>query len=75
MIGIMFMYILNLGECGMNKLLIIYAAVIFIFAVVLFTYAELHKNAEQEPETYKWMKVFSFVLLAIAVVCFFGGKG
>ena len=59
----------------MNKLLIIYAAVVFIIAVVVFTYAELHKNSEEEPETYKWMKVFSFVLLTIAVVCFFAGKG
>ncbi len=59
----------------MNKLLLIYAAVVFIVAVILFTYAELHKNAEQEPETYKWMKVFSFVLLAIALLCLLFGKG
>ena len=59
----------------MNKLLLIYAAVVFIVAVILFTYAELHKNAEQEPETYKWMKVFSFVLLAIALLCLLAGKG
>lgn len=59
----------------MNKLLIIYAAVVFVFAVVAFTYAELHKNAEQDPETYKWVRIFSFVLLAIALVCFFAGKG
>ena len=59
----------------MNKMLIIYAAVVFIIAVVVFTISELNKNTENEPETFKWMKVFSFVLLAIAVVCFFAGKG
>lgn len=59
----------------MSKLLLIYAAVVFIAAVVLFTYAELHKNSEQEPETYKWMKVFSFILLFMALICFFAGKG
>lgn len=59
----------------MNKMLIIYAAIVFIISVIVFTYAELHKNSEQEPETYKWMKVFSCVLLVIALVCFFAGKG
>ena len=57
----------------MNKLLIIYAAVVFILAVVVFTIAELNKNAEDEPETFKWMKVFSIVLLVIALVCFIAG--
>ncbi|MCR5671111.1 MAG: hypothetical protein K6G10_08910 [Butyrivibrio sp.] len=53
----------------MNRLLAIYAAVIFIISVVIFTIAELNKNNEDETETFKWMKIFSFIGVAIAAVC------
>jgi cell shape-determining protein MreD len=59
----------------MNKILIIYAAVVFILAVIVFTISELNKNTEQEPETFRWMKVFSFVLLAMALICLLAGRG
>ncbi len=51
----------------MSKLLLIYAAVIFIAAVILFTYSELKKGTGDEPEAYHWMKVLSILLLIMAV--------
>lgn len=54
----------------MGNLLLIYAAVIFIIAVILFTYSELKKSFDEEIEIYRWIKIFSIVLLVIAVMCF-----
>jgi Na+/H+ antiporter NhaD/arsenite permease-like protein len=55
----------------MNKLLLVYAAVIFIAGVLTFTWSELKKDkeSEPEPETFKWMKVFSVMLIILAAVC------
>ena len=53
----------------MNKLLLVYAAVIFVIAVVVFVISELNKNAEEEPEIFRWAKLFSFVLLVLAIGC------
>ena len=54
----------------MNKILLIYAAVIFIGGVILFTYAHLQKDKEvEEPETNKWMRILSIVLIALAAMC------
>ena len=53
----------------MSTLLAIYAAIIFIAAVIVFTIGEINKNAEEEPETYKWMRIFSFILLVLAATC------
>lgn len=53
----------------MNKLLIIYAAVIFIAGVVVFTIGELNKNSEEEAETYKWMRIFAVIAVVMAAVC------
>ncbi|MBQ3797984.1 MAG: hypothetical protein II842_17190 [Butyrivibrio sp.] len=58
----------------MSKLLLIYAAVIFIAAVLLFTYSELKKDSVEEPETYRWMKVFSIMLLVMAIVSFVASR-
>ncbi len=58
----------------MSKLLLIYAAVIFIAAVLLFTYSELKKDSTEEPETYRWMKVFSIMLLVMAIVSFVASR-
>ena len=54
----------------MGNLLFIYSAVIFIIAVILFTYSELKNNNDEEIEIYRWIKIFSIVLLVIAVMCF-----
>lgn len=54
----------------MKTILLIYAEIIFIGAVVLFTYAQLKKDKEvEEPETNKWMRILSIVLLALAGIC------
>ncbi len=53
----------------MNKLLAIYAAVIFIAAVVVFTIGELNKNSEDEAETYKWTRIFALIALVMAITC------
>lgn len=58
----------------MGKLLLIYAAVIFIAAVLLFTYSELKKGSEEEPETYHWMKILSVLLLIIAIASFIASR-
>ena len=54
----------------MGNLLLIYSAVIFIISVILFTYSELKKSVDEEIEIYRWIKIFSIVLLVIAVMCF-----
>ena len=54
----------------MSKVLLIYAAVIFIAGIILFTYAELRKDKEQEePETNRWMKILSILLVLMAAIC------
>ena len=60
----------------MRNLLLIYAAVIFIIAVLLFTYSEIKKGAEnlEEPETYHWLKVFSALLLIMAIASFIASR-
>lgn len=57
----------------MGKILLIYAAIIFIGAVVLFTYSELKKDSD-EPEPTRWMKIFSVILLVFAIACFVGSR-
>ncbi len=52
----------------MNKLFAVFAAIIFIAGVVFFTIAELNKDNEEEPETYKWMKIFSIIIIILGVV-------
>ena len=58
----------------MNKLLLIYAAVIFIAGVVVFTIGQLNKNSEEESETFKWMRVFAIIAIILAVACFIAAK-
>ncbi len=59
----------------MSKFFLVYAAVIFIIAVLLFTYSELKKDSDQEePETYHWMKVFSVLLLIMAIASFVASR-
>ncbi len=54
----------------MSKVLLIYAAVIFIAGIILFTYAQLRKDKEQEePETNRWMKILSILLVLMAAIC------
>lgn len=53
----------------MNKLFAILAAIILIVGVIVFTHGELNKNSEDEPETYKWMRIFGVILVIIAIVC------
>ena len=56
----------------MSRILLIYAAVIFIAGVVLFTYATLRKEKEvEEPETNAWMRILSIVLVVMAAACLF----
>lgn len=56
----------------MSKILLIYAAVIFIAGVVLFTYATLKKEKEtEEPETNTWMRILSLILVVMAAACLF----
>ena len=58
----------------MNKLLLIYAAVIFIAGVVFFTIGQLNKNSEEEAETFKWMRVFAIIAVILAVGCFIAAR-
>lgn len=53
----------------MNKLFAVLAAIILIAGVIVFTHGELNKNSEDEPETYKWMRIFGGILVVIAIVC------
>ncbi len=53
----------------MNKLLAIYAAVIFIAGVIVFTIGVLNKDNEEEHETYKWMGVFAMIAIVLAIAC------
>ncbi len=53
----------------MSKLLAIYAAVIFIAGVIVFTIGEINKNNEDEPETYKWMRILAIIVIIIAAAC------
>lgn len=53
----------------MGKVLAVLASVIFIIAVIVFTIGELNKDNEEEPETYRWMRIFAFVLVVMAAVC------
>ncbi len=55
----------------MSKILAVLAAALFIIAVVVFTIGELNKNNEEEPETYKWMRIFAIILVAMAAACAF----
>ena len=58
----------------MNRLLAIYAAVIFIAGVVFFTIGELNKAKEDETETYKWMRVFAIIAITLAIACAIAAK-
>ena len=60
----------------MRTFLLIYAAVIFIVAVLLFTYTELKKDVEnlEEPETYHWLTIFSVLLLIMAIASFIASR-
>ena len=53
----------------MNTLLTVLAAVIFIAGVVVFTIGELNKNNEEDPLTYKWMRIFAVIAVILAFVC------
>ncbi len=53
----------------MNRLLVVYAAVIFIAGVVVFTIGELNKDNEEEAETYKWMRIFAIIAVILAAAC------
>lgn len=53
----------------MNKLLLIYAAVIFIAGVIFFTIAQLKIGTSDEPETYSWMRILSVMAIILAAVC------
>ena len=54
----------------MGKILLIYAAVIFIVGVIIFTIATLRKEKEtEEPETNTWMRILSVLLVVIAGAC------
>ena len=58
----------------MNRLMAVYAAVIFIAGVIVFTIGELNKNNEEERETYKWMRIFAIIAIVLAVICVLAGK-
>lgn len=58
----------------MNRLLLIYAAVIFIAGVVVFTIGELNKANEEEAETYKWMRIFAVIAVIMAIACFVAAR-
>ncbi len=58
----------------MNKLLLIFAAVIFIASVVIFTIGELNKASEEEAETFRWMRIFSIVGVVLAAACLVAAK-
>ncbi|MBE5825768.1 MAG: hypothetical protein E7307_03935 [Butyrivibrio sp.] len=53
----------------MNKLLAIYAAVLFIAGVIFFTIAQLKIGTSDEPETYRWMRILSIMTIILALVC------
>ncbi len=53
----------------MNNLLLIYAAVIFIASVVVFTIGQLNKDNEEEKETFKWMRIFAIIGVILAAAC------
>ncbi len=58
----------------MKNLLLIYAAVLFIAGVIVFTWSELKKDKENEAEpenneTNKWTKVLAGLLVILAAVC------
>lgn len=53
----------------MNRMMLVYAAVIFIASVIIFTIGELNKDNEIEKETYRWMRILALVGIAIAVFC------
>ncbi len=53
----------------MNTLLLIYAAVIFIAGVIVFTIGQLNKDNEEEKETYKWMRIFAIIAVILALAC------
>lgn len=59
----------------MNTLLLIYAAVLFIASIVVFTIGQLLKDKqskEEEPdeaETPKWMRVFAGIGFVLALIC------
>jgi hypothetical protein len=58
----------------MNKLLLIYAAVIFIVGVVVFTIGQLNKGKEDEAESSKWMRVFAVIAIILAIACFVASR-
>ncbi len=53
----------------MNKFFAIFAAVILIAGVLVFTHGELNKDSEDEPETYRWMRILGVILIIIAIAC------
>ena len=57
----------------MNRLLAIYAAVLFIAGVVVFTIGQLNKDSEEEAETYRWMRILAVVALIMAIACVVAG--
>ena len=57
----------------MNRLLAVYAAVLFIGGVVAFTIGELNKNNEEEAETFKWMRIFAIIAVIMAIACVVAG--
>ena len=57
----------------MNRLLAVYAAVLFIGGVVVFTIGELNKNNEEEAETFKWMRIFAIIAVIMAIACVVAG--
>ena len=58
----------------MNRMMLVYAAVIFIAGVVVFTIGELNKANEEEAETYKWMRIFALIAVILAAVCAIAAK-
>ncbi len=57
----------------MNRLLAVYAAILFIAGVVVFTIGQLNKNSEEEAETYRWMRIFAIIAVIMAVACVVAG--
>ncbi len=57
----------------MNRLLAVYAAVLFIGGVVVFTIGELNKNNEEEAETFRWMRIFAVIAVIMAIACVVAG--
>ena len=58
----------------MNRLLAIYAAIIFIAGVVVFTIGQLNKDNEEEAETFKWMRIFAIIAVILALACVIAAK-